>query len=218
MDIIINMLLFLLHGIHGFVGDWGITVMSLTIVVRLALLPLSLKQKASLQKQTDMFKQISEVKEKFKNQKSKMEEEVTRITKENSKTMLGCMSIFLQIPIFWSLYTTFARLPESATSIFIPWVSSLKIPDPYLIIPILTVVIQLAPGLLAHITIMQRLFPQKATFIQIVISIAIASLFIVKMSVAVGVYYLFSGLFGIIEQILFALIYGKSKKIMAVTN
>ncbi|HEX3048037.1 MAG TPA: membrane protein insertase YidC [Bacillota bacterium] len=199
MDIIYQAFDSLLGVIFKLTGDWGITIILLTLVIRILLLPLSIKQKIALEKQQETFKKIEEVKLKLKNQKEKMEQEISQLMQEGSKNFLGCLLTLLQLPVLYSLYQVFSRVPIEATSMIIPWLTSLKAPDPYFVIPALTVLVQLLPNILAVVGFLKE-FP-KASWSQMAIMSLLGALFFIKAPAAVGIYWIASGIFGVLEQI-----------------
>ncbi len=201
MNIIYNILTMLLGGIFEITGDWGITVIALTLVVKLVLLPISLKQKSAMEKQQKLSKEMEEIKQKYKNEKSKLDEEIMRLSKEGSKSMLGCLGTILQLPVLYSLYSTFIKMPMETASIIIPWVSSISLPDPYFVIPLITVAAQLLPSILSTVGFLKTAYIPKLTLSQVVLMGSLGLLFLIKAPAALGVYWITSSIFTAAEQI-----------------
>ncbi|MFZ5989723.1 MAG: YidC/Oxa1 family membrane protein insertase [Bacillota bacterium] len=210
MDIIYNSLAYLLSNIFQITGDWGIAIIIMTVIVRGFLLPISIKQKLALEKQQEITKKVQEIKSKFKNEKEKMEAEISKLSQEGTKNMLGCLVSLLQLPILYSLYTVFMRIPMDTASIIVPWLTSLKLPDPYFIIPALTVFVQLMPNALVTFGFLKTAYIPKVSFGQVIITSLIAVLFFAKAPVALGVYWVTSGFLTSIEQILYSIYKRKS--------
>lgn len=203
MNIISNILELLLKTIFGISGDWGIAIIVLTLCVRVILLPVSLKQKKTMDSQQEISKQMEALKLKYKADQEKLELEMIKLSAASSKSMLGFMMTFCQLPVLYALYTVFTQMPMNASSLIVPWVSSIGLPDPYFIIPILTVLIQLIPSLLVTIGVVKSLAIPKISMIQVLISVAMACLFFVKAPVAVGLYWVASGLYTSAEQVIY---------------
>ena len=133
MNIIFNFLSNLLNSIFNFTGDWGFAIVLLTVGVRLVLLPMSFKQKKSMQQQQKLAIKMQEIKEKYKDNKDKLEEEVKKHSAESAKGMLGCLVTLLQLPILMTMWSVFKKIPVNVGTYLIPWVSSIKISDSYFI-------------------------------------------------------------------------------------
>ncbi|MCM8709445.1 membrane protein insertase YidC [Clostridium sp. SYSU_GA19001] len=150
MNIIFNLLNNLLHRLFNFTGDWGISIILLTVLVRIILLPISIKQKISMAQQQTLSKKIAELKEKYKNDKLKLESKVEEYYSQSAKSMLGCFVGLLQLPIISSLYFVIIRMPVEVGTIIIPWLDSIKMPDKYFIIPLLYVLTSLSRNLFLY--------------------------------------------------------------------
>jgi len=85
MNIIFNFLSSLLNSIFNFTGDWGLAIVLLTVSVRLVLSPMSFEQKKSMQQQQKFAIKMQELKEKYKNNKDKLEVELKAVQIEMDK-------------------------------------------------------------------------------------------------------------------------------------
>ena len=79
---------------------WALSIVLLTMVVRLILFPLFVKQIKSQRTMQVMQPRIKEIREKYKHDKQKMNEELMALQKEHGNPLLGCLPIFAQIPLF----------------------------------------------------------------------------------------------------------------------
>jgi len=94
-----------LNGLYGVVGNWGLAIIFLTLVVRMLIWPLSLKGTENMKKMSELSPQIKEMREKYKNNPQKLNTEMSKLYKENKvNPMAGCLPMFIQMPIFISLY------------------------------------------------------------------------------------------------------------------
>lgn len=130
-------LIAVLHIIHAIVGNYGIAILLLTVVVRGAMFPISRKQALSSQKMQVLQPEMKALAEKYKNDPQKR----TRATQElwrkhDYNPMGGCLLVFIQIPIFMGLYRSLATDVELRQaplfSSMIRWCSNLAAPDMFL--------------------------------------------------------------------------------------
>lgn len=106
MGIIAVPLGYLLTFIYNLVGNYGISLIILTVLVKLLLYPLYFKQIKSTASMSSIQPKIKAIQEKYKNDKEKMNEEMAKITKdENFNPMGGCLPMLIQVPIIWGLFT-----------------------------------------------------------------------------------------------------------------
>lgn len=106
MGIIAVPLGYLLTFIYKLVGNYGISLIILTVLVKLLLYPLYFKQIKSTASMSSIQPKIKAIQEKYKNDKEKMNEEMAKITKdENFNPMGGCLPMLIQLPIIWGLFT-----------------------------------------------------------------------------------------------------------------
>ena len=203
MNIIIKWLSWLLVIINDYVGYWGITILIITFVIKLLLMPLSIKQKMGLEKQHNMNCEIQKIKERYHQDKKRMEEELTKISSKYSKDMLGCIVTFIQMPILYAVYQSIINLPiEYSSTILLPWIQNITLPDKYYIIPIFSALCQLLPYLLSYITIFKQLKLQKINITILIMTFVINGLFISNAPTIVGLYWIVSSVFSFFEQLI----------------
>ncbi len=102
---IIEPLYNLLNGIHGLGVSWAISIILLTIIVRIILIPLTVKQFTSMRAMQKLQPKIKELQAKFKDDKQKLNEEMMKFYRENKVNPFGsCLPLLIQMPIFMSLY------------------------------------------------------------------------------------------------------------------
>lgn len=102
---IVDLMLDLLKFFQGYVGDYGLAIILLTVSVRVVLLPLTLRQMQSMQAMKELAPQIKKLQEKHKDDKQKQQEEVLKFYKDNKVNPLsGCLPLILQFPILIALY------------------------------------------------------------------------------------------------------------------
>jgi YidC/Oxa1 family membrane protein insertase len=216
MNIIFNLLNYLLNNIFIFTKDFGITIVILTILVRLILMPLSMKQKINMVKQQKISAKLSELQKKYKSNPKKLEEKQQEFYKKNSKTYLGCLVSFIQLPIIFTLYNVIQKIPMEVSTVIVPWASSLKAVDKFYIIPVLYAFSVMLPNLLPTAQYMKAYNAEKTTKLSLIINSLVGStvsLFItIKAPVALGLYFITSSIFSLIEELIFR-IYMKNRPI-----
>ena len=114
-DWIINLLTSILSGIQGFCGDWGLAVIILTIIIRLLLVPLTNKQTASMARMQVVQPKLKEIQDRYADDPARQQEEMRKLYAEIKFNPLGgCLPIFLQMPIFFALFTVARNVPHDA--------------------------------------------------------------------------------------------------------
>lgn len=201
MNIIFNLQNNMLNCIFQFTGDWGISIVLLTVIIRVLLMPISIKQKISLSKQQVISEKIEKLKEKYKNNKEKLDSELQKYYAQSAKGMLGCLVSLLQLPVISVLYFVIMKMPVQAGTMIIPWVSSIKMPDRYFIIPMIYTLICLCPSLLPYVSFFKISGQAKMTKTNLIFA-GIFSIFITfRTPIAIGIYFITSGLFSLLEEI-----------------
>jgi YidC/Oxa1 family membrane protein insertase len=203
MDIIFNFLSGLLTSIFSFTGDWGLAIVLLTVGVRIALLPMSFKQKKSMQQQQKLAVKMQEIKDKYKDNKEKLDEEIKKHSVESAKGMLGCLVTLLQAPILMTMWSVIKKMPENVGSSLVPWVSSITVSDSYFIIPLIYMFVSLAPSLLSYVAFF-KIEGQAKVSKGSITAMALIGLFIAKTApIALGIYLITTGVFSFLEELAF---------------
>lgn len=215
MSIIIELLNNLLSSIYLLIGDWGITIVIATVIVRLIMLPISIKQKRSMKKQQELSSEIKEIKSKYNNDKQKLEIELNKLYAESAKSTFGCLITLIQLPIMYSLYKVFSLIPIEVGSIIVPWVVNIKLPDVYFIIPLVSAFVQLMPNILMMTGIFKSISNNKSSLGHMIIIGVINIMFLSKAPVTIGIYWITSGILTLVEQFIFSLRQGKKQHKLA---
>jgi len=130
---VFKLLLFL----HSFLGNWGWSIVAMTILIRLVLFPLTYKGMVSMNKLKELAPKIKELKEKYKDDKQKLNVQTMEMYKKHgANPMGGCLPMILQIPVFFSIYRVLQNTIEIKSAPWILWVHDLSIMDPYYILPV----------------------------------------------------------------------------------
>lgn len=114
-DWFINFLTAVLAGIQGVVGDWGLAVIVLTIIIRLLLTPLQTKSVKSTARMQVMQPKLQEIQERYADDPTRQQEEMMKVYSEMKvNPVMGCLPIFLQMPVFFALFTVIKNVPADA--------------------------------------------------------------------------------------------------------
>ncbi|AXY42783.1 membrane protein insertase YidC [Halomonas alkalicola] len=135
---IANPLFWLLDQIHSLIGNWGWSIVLLTIVVKLALWPLSAKAYKSMARMRKLGPEMQRLKEQYGDDRQKMSQEMMKFyQKEKINPLGGCLPILVQMPVFIALYWMLLESVELRHAPFMFWIQDLSVKDPFFILPIL---------------------------------------------------------------------------------
>ena len=128
----------ILEFIHGFIGNWGFSIIILTLVVRGVLFPLTKAQYTSMAKMRLLTPKMQELRERYGDDRQKLGQETMRLYKtEKVNPLGGCFPLLIQMPIFIALYWTLMESTELRHAPFMLWITDLSVHDPYFVTPIL---------------------------------------------------------------------------------
>jgi len=121
----------LLAWVHSLVGNMGFAIIGLTLIVKLLLFPLAYKSAVSMAKMKKLQPELAKLKERFGDDKQGLQKETMAFyKKEGVNPAAGCLPIFIQIPIFFSLYKVLFVTIEMRHAPFFGWIQDLSAPDP----------------------------------------------------------------------------------------
>jgi len=128
----------LLLQIQALVGNWGIAIIIITLIVKGGMYPLTKAQYTSMAKMRELQPKVTALKERFGDDRQKMSSAMMELyKKEKVNPAGGCLPILLQMPIFLALYWVFLESVELRHAEFGLWLTDLSSKDPYYILPIL---------------------------------------------------------------------------------
>lgn len=121
--------LYVLHFFHRFTGSYGIDIILLTVLIKLLMWPLTKKSFTSMKSMQKLGPQMEKLKEKFANDKEKLNKEIMELYKRNGVNPLGgCLPMVLQFPVFIGLYNALSTPIELRHAPFM-WIQDLSRPD-----------------------------------------------------------------------------------------
>jgi YidC/Oxa1 family membrane protein insertase len=116
---------------YHLVGNFGISILLVTVIVKLLFFPLANKSYASMAKMKSVQPQLAALKERYPDDKVKQQQEMMEIyKKEKINPIAGCLPVALQIPVFFSLYKVLFVTIEMRHAPFFGWIKDLSAPDP----------------------------------------------------------------------------------------
>ncbi|MDN6322821.1 MAG: membrane protein insertase YidC [Halomonas sp.] len=135
---IANPLFWLLDHIHDIVGNWGWSIVLLTVLVKAVLFPLSAKAYKSMGRMRKLGPEMQRLKEMYGDDRQKMSQEMMKFyQKEKINPLGGCLPIVIQMPVFIALYWMLLESVELRHAPFMFWIQDLSVKDPLFILPIL---------------------------------------------------------------------------------
>ena len=124
--------------IHSVIGNWGWTIILLTLGIKLILYPLSAASLKSMAKMRNLQPQMLRLKELYGDDRQKMSQETMSLyKKEKVNPAGGCFPMLLQMPVFISLYWVLMESVEIRHAPWIFWIQDLSAKDPYFVLPII---------------------------------------------------------------------------------
>ncbi|ATV64799.1 hypothetical protein CTM86_09535 [Fusobacterium pseudoperiodonticum] len=136
MSYIRQFLTFLLNTTDKYVGNFGVSIIIVTILIKIMLLPLTLKQDKSMKEMKKLQPELEKIKEKYANDKQMLNIKTMELYKEHKVNPLGgCLPLLLQLPILFALFGVLRNgiIPKDSSFLWL----KLSVPDQFYILPVL---------------------------------------------------------------------------------
>ena len=134
-----ELVLWTLHFFYGLVMDYGVAIFLLTLLLKLITFPLTQSSARSMLRMKDMQPKLVKLREKYKGNPQKMNEEMMALYKAEgvSPFQMGCLPMLMQMPIFIALFIVLRKAIElrGARSFLLPWVGDLSLPEALFYLP-----------------------------------------------------------------------------------
>ncbi|MFD2230033.1 membrane protein insertase YidC [Alkalimarinus sediminis] len=128
----------LLDFLHGIVGNWGIAIILVTVIVKAAFFKLSAASYRSMANMRRVAPKLAQLKEQYGDDRQKMSQGMMELyKKEKINPLGGCLPVLVQMPVFIALYWVLLESVELRHAPFFFWIHDLSIKDPYFILPII---------------------------------------------------------------------------------
>jgi YidC/Oxa1 family membrane protein insertase len=180
---------------HDLLGNWGLAIIGMTIIVRAILLPFNVISFKSAQAMQRIKPQMDAIREKYKNDPMRLNKETMALMKDQKANPIsGCLPMLIQIPIFFALWRAISSSVELYQQPFFGWITDLSSHDSFFVLPILM-------GITMYLQ--QKLTPSTMDPMQAKILAfmpIIFSLFMITLPSGLTLYNFISALFGVIQQ------------------
>jgi len=154
----------LLQALYSVVPNYGVTIILLTLLVRMVMAPLTTRQMRSMERMRALAPKLEELRAKFADDKAKQSEGMMNLYRQEGVNPLGgCLPMVLQIPVFIGLFYALQSSIELRHSPFFGWITDLSVPESLFTIPGLDLPVRVLPLLMgASMVIQQKLTPMQA--------------------------------------------------------
>lgn len=123
---------------YKFIPNYGISIIILTILIRLITFPLQYKSFKSMKKMQLLQPELTKIKEKFKDDPQRLQKETMGLFKNAGANPLGgCLPLLLQMPFFMAFYKVLYAAVELVHAPFYGWINDLSVKDPFFVLPVL---------------------------------------------------------------------------------
>jgi YidC/Oxa1 family membrane protein insertase len=138
LTVIAAPLFWVLERIHQAVGNWGWSIVIVTVLIKLAFYPLSAASYKSMANMRRLQPRLMSLKERYGDDRQRMHQATMELYKtEKLNPLGGCLPIVVQIPVFIALYWVLLESVELRQAPFALWIKDLSSPDPYFVLPII---------------------------------------------------------------------------------
>jgi YidC/Oxa1 family membrane protein insertase len=120
-----------LHWIHGVIGNFGVAILAVTVLLKLLFFPLQNKSYASMSKMKKLAPEMEKIKQRFPDDRARQQQAIMEMyKKEEVNPLSGCWPILIQIPVFFALYKVIYVTIEMRHAPFVGYLKDLSAPDP----------------------------------------------------------------------------------------
>ncbi len=188
-------LLKLMRFMHDLLGNWGLAIIGLTLIVRVFLLPFNIMSFRSARAMQKIQPLLKEIRDRYKSDPLKVNRETMALMKEHKANPLsGCLPMFIQIPIFFALWKTIGSSVEIYQQPFFGWIQDLSSHDTFFVIPVLMGITMYFQQKLTPTT-MDPAQQKILNFMPIIFTV-----FMFSLPSGLTLYNFVSALFGVVQQ------------------
>jgi len=131
-------ILYLLRFLHSFIPNYGWILVIFALIMKIVFFPLSRKSISSMKRMQELKPKMDALQKIYKNDPQKLQKEMMELYKKYKvNPFSGCLTLLVQLPIFWALYQILRTTIDLRGAPFIFWIKDLSAKDPYYILPIL---------------------------------------------------------------------------------
>ncbi|MDH4230106.1 MAG: membrane protein insertase YidC [Nitrospirota bacterium] len=185
-----------LKWINGMVGNWGISIVLLTLLIKTLFVPLTHKSYKSMRAMAAIAPLVKKLQEKYKDNRKRLGEETMALYREHNINPLGgCLPIFIQIPFFIAFFNILYTTIELRHAPFMLWIADLSAKDPYYVLPVVMGISMFVQQKIQPST----LDPAQARILQFLP--ILFTFFFMAFPAGLVLYWLFNNLFTITQQV-----------------
>jgi YidC/Oxa1 family membrane protein insertase len=201
--LVCQFLLNFMNLLHSWLHDYGLAILALTTIIKLTLWPIQNRANRSMRQMAALSPKMQELKEKYKDDPTRMNQEVMKLYKQYGINPVGgCLPMLIQIPIFFGLFKMLGQAVELRNAKFL-WVKDLSQPDTVAHLPLLGWPINIIPLCMAATQIWLMAMTPKtgdATQRRVMMFTPLIFLFICyNFAAALALYYTAQNLFSILQ-------------------
>ncbi len=138
LTVLAKPLFLLLSWVHGFVGNWGWSIVLVTLLIKLAFYKLTAASGRSMAKMRKVQPRLKALQERYKDDRQALSQAMMKIYKEEKiNPAAGCLPILIQMPFFFAFYWVLIESVEIRQAPFALWITDLSVRDPYFVLPLL---------------------------------------------------------------------------------
>ncbi len=138
LDILAKPVFWVMEKIYSVVGNWGLAIIFVTLIIKLIFFPLSAASYKSMANMRRLSPKLKALKERYGDDRQKMSKAMMEIyKKEKINPLGGCLPILVQIPVFIALYWVLLESVEMRQAPFALWITDLSAKDPFYVLPLL---------------------------------------------------------------------------------
>lgn len=197
----------LLEVIYSFVGNYGVAIVLLTVLVRVVTTPLTMKQMKSMERMRVLQPKVKELQEKYADDRQKQSEEMMRLYKQEKVNPLGgCLPLILQMPVFIGLFYSLRSSVHLRQAKFFGWIDDLSAPETLFVIPGIELPVRVLPIVMAISMVVQQKItpmqvdPAQAKMMMTIMPIMMLVLFY-QFPSGLVLYWMISNVLGIVHQL-----------------
>ena len=198
----------LLAALYVFVGNYGVAIIVLTVLVRVVTAPLTNKQMRSMERMRALAPKLQELKEKYGEDKQKQSEQMMSLYRQEGVNPLGgCLPMVLQLPVFIGLFYALRSSIHLRHAPFVGWIDDLSAPESLFMIPVVEVPLRVLPLVMGgtmilqqRITPMQQMDPAQQKMMMTVMPIVMTVVFY-QFASGLVLYWMVSNVLAIAHQL-----------------
>lgn len=131
-------LFWVMNAIHDLVGNWGLAIIGLIVIIKALFFKLSATSYKSMAKMRKLAPKMAEMKERYGDDRQKFSQEMMKLYKtEQVNPFGGCLPLLIQMPVFLAFYYVLMESVELRHAPFFGWIMDLSVKDPYFVLPII---------------------------------------------------------------------------------